>query len=140
MPFILNAIDDTAAYEQFESVLIVPCRFCPAASAAVKSNEPYFEIFRRFLKTDSYERFIKSLKSKLEKKGIKTGVFKSRWLHQFVRRGWRTNRSSLETSGSVEETCEGLRCVGCVGMRSGGADSPGCGRTKSLQSNSGRRD
>ena len=92
MPFILNAIDDTAAYEQFESVLIVPCRFCPAASAAVKNNEPYFEIFRRFLKTGSYERFIKSLKAKLEKKGIKTGVFKSRWLHQFVLCMWTSKR------------------------------------------------
>jgi hypothetical protein len=92
MPFILNAIDDTAAYEQFESVLIVPCRFCPAASAAVKSNEPYFEIFRRFLKTGSYERFIKSLKSKLEQKSIKADVFKSRWLHQFVLCMWTSRR------------------------------------------------
>ena len=92
MPFILNAVDDTSAYEQFESVLVVPCRFCPAASAAVKNNEPYFEIFRRFLKTDSYERFIKSLKSRLEGKGVKTDVFRSRWLHQFVLCMWTTRR------------------------------------------------
>lgn len=92
MPFILKAVDDTSAYEEFESVLIVPCRFCPAASAAVKNNEPYFEIFRRFLKTGSYERFIKSLKSKLEQKGIKIGVFKSRWLHQFVLCMWTSRR------------------------------------------------
>lgn len=92
MPFILNAIDDTTAYEQYKSVLIIPCRFCPAASAAVKSNEPYIEIFRRFLKTGSYERFIKNLKSKLEKKGIKVGVFKSRWIHQFVLCMWTTRR------------------------------------------------
>jgi hypothetical protein len=92
MPFILDTIDDTAAYEQFESVLIVPCRFCPAASAAVKNNEPYFEIFRRFLKTGSYERFIKSLKSKLEQKGIRTSVFRSRWLHQFVLCMWTSRR------------------------------------------------
>jgi hypothetical protein len=25
--------------------LIVPCRFCPAASSAVRNNEPYIEIF-----------------------------------------------------------------------------------------------
>jgi hypothetical protein len=92
MPFILNAIDDTAAYEKFESVLIVPCRFCPAASAAVKNKEPYFEIFRRFLKTGSYERFIKNLKSKLKHKGIRAAVFRSRWLHQFVLCMWTSKR------------------------------------------------
>lgn len=92
MPFILKAIDDATAYEQFESVLIVPCRFCPAASAAVRSSEPYFEILRRFLETGSYERFIRSLKSKLEQKGIKAGVFKSRWLHQFVLCMWTVRR------------------------------------------------
>ncbi len=92
MPFILKAIDDTSAYEQFKSVLIVPCRFCPAASAAVKNNRPYLELFRRFLKTDSYERFIKNLKSKLEGKGIKTDVFKSRLIHQFVLCMWTSKR------------------------------------------------
>jgi len=92
MPFILDAIDDTAAYEQYESVLIVPCRFCPAASAAVKNDKPYFEIFRRFLKTGPYELFIEKLKSGLEDKGIKTGVFRSRWLHQFVLCMWTTRR------------------------------------------------
>lgn len=92
MPFILKAIDDTEAYEQFESVLIVPCRFCPAASAAVKNNEPYFEVFRRFLKTESYERFIKNLKSRLEQKGIRADIFKSRWLHQFVLCMWTSRR------------------------------------------------
>lgn len=92
MPFILNAIDDTAAYEQFDSVLIIPCRFCPAASAAVKNNEPYFEVFRRFLQTGPYERFIKNLRTKLESNGIKADVFKSRWLHQFVLCMWTSRR------------------------------------------------
>lgn len=92
MPFILKPIDDTVAYEQFDSVLIVPCRFCPAASAAVKSNEPYFEIFRRFLKTGSYERFIETLKSRLEQKGVRVSVFRSRWLHQFVLCMWTSRR------------------------------------------------
>ncbi len=92
MPFILDAIDDTTAYERFESVLIVPCRFCPAASAAIKNNKPYLEVFRRFLKTDAYETFISNLKSKLEQKGIKADVFRSRWLHQFVLCMWTSRR------------------------------------------------
>lgn len=92
MPFILKTIEDTSVYEEFKSVLIVPCRFCPAASAAVKNNEPYLEIFRRFLKTGSYEKFINSLKTRLEKQGIRTDVFRSRWIHQFVLCMWTSKR------------------------------------------------
>jgi len=92
MPFILNAIDDISAYEQFKSILIVPCRFCPAASAAVKNNKPYIELFRRFLKTDSYEKFIRDLKAGLERKGIRTDVFKSKLIHQFVLCMWTSRR------------------------------------------------
>ncbi|UCG62169.1 MAG: hypothetical protein JSV52_02470 [Candidatus Zixiibacteriota bacterium] len=92
MPFILNAIDDTSAYEQFKSVLIVPCRFCPAVSAAVKNNEPYLQPFFQLFKTKSYERFIADLKTGLEGKGIKTDIFKSSWIHQFVLCMWTERR------------------------------------------------
>ena len=92
MPFVLDAVDDISQYEQYRSALIVPCRFCPAASAAVKNNKPYIEFFRRFLKTGSYEAFIEKLKSGLESKGIRTGVFRSRWIHQFVLCMWTVGR------------------------------------------------
>lgn len=115
MPFILNAIDDTTAYERFESVLIVPCRFCPAASAAVKNNEPYFEVFRRFLKTGSYEKFIKNLESRLEQKGIRVSIFKSRWLHQFVLCMWTTRRrEALKKRASKYEALVVLGCEAAV--------------------------
>lgn len=92
MPFILDAIDDTSAFEQYESFLIVPCRFCPAASAAVKNGEPYLELFRRFPKTDAYERQIASLESTLRKKGVRVDVFRSRFVHQFVLCMWTSRR------------------------------------------------
>lgn len=115
MPFILNAIDDTAAYEQFGSVLIVPCRFCPAASAAVKNNEPYFEILRRFLKTGSYERFIGNLVAKLESKGIKADVFRSRWLHQFVLCMWTSRRrAALKRRAKSYDALVVLGCEAAV--------------------------
>jgi hypothetical protein len=69
MPVYLKGIHDFRQLEQFQSVLIVPCRFCPAASLALRSNEPYFEFFRHLLKTDAYERYIETMKSELEKKG-----------------------------------------------------------------------
>ncbi len=88
MPFYVKESDVIPELAGFKSVLIVPCRFCPAASMAVSRNEPYIEFFRRFLKTASYERFIKTLKFNLEKQGAKTDVFKSNVLHQFVLCAW----------------------------------------------------
>ena len=92
MPVYLREIDEYPELESFKSVLIIPCRFCPAASMAVRTNRPYFEFLRRFLKTASYEELIETIKSNLEKKGVKTDVFKSRWLHQFVVCMWTIRR------------------------------------------------
>jgi hypothetical protein len=50
MPFHFKLIDDISEYSQYKSVLIIPCRFCPAASASISSNEHYFEFFRKFLR------------------------------------------------------------------------------------------
>jgi hypothetical protein len=92
MPFYLEARDIVPEVANFKSVLIVPCRFCPAASMAVRSNEPYIEFPRRSLKTASYERLIETMKHSLEDKGIKVSVFKSNWLHQFVLCMWTSKR------------------------------------------------
>jgi hypothetical protein len=58
MPFYFRTKEDLSEFAQFKSVLIVPCRFCPAASSAVSNNEPYIKLFSNFLKTDSYEKHI----------------------------------------------------------------------------------
>ena len=92
MPVYLKGLDEFSELENFKSVLIVPCRFCPAASLAVRSNKPYFEFFRNFLKTDSYEAHIERLRSGLAQKGVNTDVFRSRWLHQFVVCMWTSKR------------------------------------------------
>lgn len=92
MPIYLKDKSEFPELEGFKSVLIVPCRFCPAASMAVRRNKPYFEFLRRFLKTGAYEQLLDTIKSNLEKKAIKTNVFKSRWLHQFVVCMWTSRR------------------------------------------------
>ena len=92
MPFHFNFNTDIVEFEKFKSVLIVPCRFCPAASSAVTNDEPYFNIFRNFLKTDSYENHIKDLKNKFEERGIRTSVFESKLIHQFVLCMWTSKR------------------------------------------------
>ena len=92
MPCYLKEIDTISELAGFKSVLIVPCRFCPAASLAVSRNELYIELFRGFLRTASYEKTLSTMKSRLEKKGVKTGVFKSNLLHQFVLCMWTSKR------------------------------------------------
>lgn len=92
MPFYLDTQNSYSDFAQFNSVLIVPCRFCPAASFSVTNNEPYIELFRKCLTTDSYERHIKNLKSRFEEEGIKTDVFESKIIHQFVLCMWTSNR------------------------------------------------
>jgi hypothetical protein len=92
MPIYLDEADISSAVDGCKSVLIVPCRFCPAASMAVRTGEPYFEPHRRFLKTASYERLINRVRQGLQERGVKTGVFRSRLLHQFVLCMWTSRR------------------------------------------------
>jgi len=49
MPFYLRESDVVSELGGLQSVLIVPCRFCPAASVAVRERAPYIEPFRRLL-------------------------------------------------------------------------------------------
>ncbi len=92
MPFHFKVSNDISEFAQFKSVLIVPCRFCPAASLSVLNNEPYIEFFRKFLKTDAYEQYIKTLQSQLEESGIRTRIFESKLIHQFVLCMWTSKR------------------------------------------------
>ena len=76
MPIYLKEVDVVPEIAKFQSALIVLCRFCPAASLAIRKDKPYIEFFRRFLKTESFEQHINNIQSLLEKEGIKTNVFK----------------------------------------------------------------
>jgi hypothetical protein len=92
MPFYLRESEVLPQLGRVRSVLIVPCRFCPAASLAVRERKPYLEVFRRGLRTGAYESFIRALQRRLQERGIKTAVFRSRLLHQFVACMWTSRR------------------------------------------------
>ncbi len=92
MPFYLKDRDISSDIATLHSALIVPCRFCPAASLAVREDKPYLQPFRRLLRTPSYESYIQLLKSRLESQGIRTGVFDSKLPHQFVLCMWTSGR------------------------------------------------
>ncbi len=92
MPFYLKDRDISSDLAGIRSVLVVPCRFCPAASLAVREKKPFIEMFRRFLRTPSYEAYIQGLKSRIEREGIRTRVFDSKLLHHFVLCMWTSGR------------------------------------------------
>ena len=92
MPIYLKEVDVIDEVAKFKSALIVVCRFCPAASLAVRKDKPYLEFFRRLLKTEPYEALIDNMQSRLKKEGLKTGVFKGNLLNYLIclwTSGWR---------------------------------------------------
>lgn len=76
MPIFLKDVDVLPEVAKFRSALIVLCRFCPAASFAMRNDTPYIEFFSRFLETEAYEQHIHNMQSRLEKNGVKTDVFR----------------------------------------------------------------
>ena len=93
MPFYLKESDVLAHVARLRSVLIVPCRFCPAASLAVREEKPYIELFRRGLRTGAYESFIQALKQRLDDVEIQT---KSSSVPSRRNTGFRSSRRSTK--------------------------------------------
>ena len=75
MPLHLKPVDVSAELEGFSSALIVSCPVCPPVSLAVQKGAPLIELFKRGLKTGAFEDHIKELRDRLEKRGVRTGVF-----------------------------------------------------------------
>ena len=62
---------------------------------AVRNNEPYFQFFRYMLKTAAYERYIETMRSELDKRGVQADVFRSHLPHQFVVCMWTRRRRKI---------------------------------------------
>ncbi len=111
MPFYLKESDILPQVAGLQSVLIVPCRFCPAASLAVREKKPYIELFRKFLSTAAYDSFIQTQKRRLTYEGIKTAVFDSKLPHHFVACMWTSGRRKKLAKRAAE--FEGVLVMGC---------------------------
>lgn len=126
MPFYLKEVDVVGEVARFRSVLIVPCRLCPAVSSAVRNHRPFIELYRGHLKTRCYEESIRNMQSLLEAKGIRTDVFRSGIL-SYVHCMWtprkreqlRRHASDYEAvvvvgcEGAYESVCEMLESTDC---------------------------
>jgi len=111
MPVYLKEADVTQELDGAKSVLIVPCRFCPAASMAVQTHAPLIALFRNFLTTQSYEQMILEMQRGFETRGIKTDVFRSHLLHQFVLCMWTSKRR--ESLAERAKKYDALVVLGC---------------------------
>ena len=111
MPFYLKprvVFSDTATVR---SAVIVPCRFCPAASFAVREKKPYLRLLRSFLRTSSYEAHIRALQGRLESRGIRTEIFDSTVPHQFVMCMWTAGqRAALSRRAAGHDAAIVLGC------------------------------
>jgi hypothetical protein len=118
MPIYLKDVDVVPEVAKFKSALIVLCRFCPAASLAVRNDKPYIEFFRRLLKTEPYEELVDNMQSRLKKEGLKTSVFKGNLLNYLIclwTSGWRKKLNE-----SVQEILQWTNCQVFQGMESEG--------------------
>lgn len=113
MPFYLEETDIAPEVAGLRSVLIVPCRFCPAASLAVRSKEPYIDLPRKGLETAPYERLINKVKQRIEDDGAKADVFKSKLPHQFVLCMWTSKRRKKLMELAMKY--DALVVMGCEG-------------------------
>lgn len=115
MPFYLKPRDLFADTATIRSALIVPCRFCPAASFAVREKKPYMRLLRSFLRTPSYEAHIHAVKSRLESRGISTEVFDSKLPHHWVMCMWTAGqRAALSRRAAGHDAAIVLGCDAAV--------------------------
>lgn len=114
MPFLLKDRDLSGDLASVHSALIVPCRFCPAASLAVRTKTAYLKLSRG-LRTPAYESHIRTLRSRLERDGIRTEVFDSKLPHDFVMCMWSSGRrKALARRAAGHEAVIVLGCDAAV--------------------------
>ena len=124
MPLYLNELDVTAQVEGAKSVIIVPCRMCPATSLSLRQNRPFFEFFKTFLRSPALDEYIKTLRYSLEERGMNTGVYISR---QFLTCAWTSReRKKVMERAKQYDTAIVLGCDSATESVRDALESTGC--------------
>ncbi len=92
MPIHFNDLDVVSEVAGLSSALIVPCNMCPAVTVAVRERKPFMQLFRSFLKSAPFEKYLKALQSRLRENGVNTKVFKSVPYHQWFMCMWTSGK------------------------------------------------
>ena len=112
MPFFLKEIEVVDKVASHASVLIVICRFCPAASMAARYGGTYLEPLRRGLNTESLEVHVGQLVSRLRERGIRTRVMRGNLRNLVVCMWTSCQRERLRELAADQEA---LVVMGCRG-------------------------
>jgi hypothetical protein len=92
MPIHLHDLDVISKLAGCSSALILPCIMCPAATVAVRKQQPFMRLFRSWLTSAPLEDYLRELKARLKDAGVRTDVFKSRLYHQWFLCMWTARR------------------------------------------------
>lgn len=92
MPIHLDDLDVVSEIQGLKSALIIPCYMCPAVSVAVREKKDFIQLFRHFLSSAPFSRYIKDLQTILKENGVRSSVFKSNFLHQWFLCMWTFSR------------------------------------------------
>lgn len=114
MPFYLKEIDFEPEVADHASVLIVVCRFCPAASMAARYEQTYLQPMRTGLKTEAFEDHLARTVSSLRRRGIRTSVFRGD-VRNFMVCVWSAQkREELARRAAEHDAVVVLGCTGAV--------------------------
>lgn len=92
MPLHFEDLDVVSAAKDSKSALIVPCNMCPGATVADRENKPFLRLFKDFLKSAPFEKYISTLQDRLLEQGVRSKVFKSHLPHQWFLCMWTAAR------------------------------------------------
>lgn len=127
MPIHFNDRDVDSEVSELSSALIVPCNMCPAVTVAVRDKKPFMQLFKSFLKSAPFERYLKALQSRLKEKGVTTEVFKSISYHQWFMCMWTSaKRKKLQKSAEHYDAVIVLGCESATETVRDAIKSNGC--------------
>lgn len=111
MPLHFVELDVMSRLTGVGSVLIVPCQMCPAITVAVKEKKAFLKPFRHFLKSEPFDRYLQSLRSELQDRGMAAQIFHSRLPHQWFMCMWPPAQG--RKLGRTAEHYDAVLVLGC---------------------------
>jgi hypothetical protein len=127
MPIHLNDLDVAQSTSGLKSVLIVPCVMCPSVTVAAREQKPFMRLFANPFVSAPFERHVELLRERLQKQGVTSEVFKSRWyLNWFLCMWSERRRKKLQRRARDFEAVLVLGCDSATETVSAAIQSSDC--------------